>query len=412
MQATEKSPLRWLALAGMVCVLFIMQFSVLITAGIATTIMPEYGLTPAQFGMICNMPFLAGVLFGILTGNLGDRYGIKKMMTIGIVVFILGALWRSMVSTFWPLCIASLVMGYGIAVLNANSTKGIRLWFTGNSMGVAMGVYVCGASIGAGIALKMGPVFSNSAAAFRVCVFLAIIALVAWLLLYRTHPNELGEKEAVSMTQFKSIMTNKNVWLVSIMIFFIFASSTTEQTYVNAALSELGGGDVGTASSIALVSTIAVAIGSIVMPAIIAHFQRFRPVMIGVCVINAVIIVLVYILPFGAATFGLFIIQGAFLGAMLSMGKTVPALLPGIDPANLGAVGGLQSTLQNVGAWIVAGYIIAPICQSCFSANLYMAIYVGAAICSVLAGLTIAFLPHDMPTSITRKLEMDAQAKK
>ena len=95
MEANKLMPQRWLALLAMVIVLFIMQFACLITAGVAVIIMPALGLSPAQFGMLCNMPFLAGVLFGIITGNLGDKFGIKKMMTVGIIVFAIGAFWRA-----------------------------------------------------------------------------------------------------------------------------------------------------------------------------------------------------------------------------------------------------------------------------------------------------------------------------
>ncbi len=411
MEQNKMLPQRWLALVGMVTVLFILQFSILITAGAAVTVMTEYGFTPAQFGILCNMPFLAGVLFGILTGNLGDRYGIKKMMTIGLVVFVAGAFLRAFAVSFLPLCVASLIMGYGMAVLNANSTKAIRLWFPGESMGPAMGVYVCGASIGAGIALKIGATFATSHGAFMLCGWLSIVALVVWTVLFPSHPNENAGKNVVGKGQFMMVMKDKNVWIISVLVFFIFACSTTEQTYVNAALSELGGGDMATASSIALVSTIAVAIGSITMPLVFARFKKFRPVMAAVCVLNGLVIVLIYVLPFGAATFGLFILQGAFLGAMLSMSKTAPALMPGIDPANLGAVGGVQSTLQNIGCWVVAGYMIAPICQAFFPSTVYRAIYVGAAICSVLAAVTVMFLP-ELPTSVAAKIKQEMESGK
>ena len=96
-------------------------------------------------------------------------------------------------------------------------------------------------------------------------------------------------------------------------------------------------------------------------------------------------------------------IYGLGMGGVLAMGKAVPALLPDVDPRNLGAVGGLHSTLQNIGAWCIAGYIIAPICQSSFSANLYPAIYVGSAICILLGAVCTLMLPKDLPTSVGGK---------
>lgn len=401
MELTGKDPKRWLSLIAMIVVLFIMQFSCLITAGVATMIMPELGLSPAQFGMLCNMPFLAGVLFGILTGNLGDRYGIKKMMTIGIIIFAIGAFWRAFSHDFIMLMISSLCMGFGVAVLNANSTKGIRLWFEGPSMAPAMGLYVCGASVGAGIAISVGPYFATFSDAFMLCGWLGVAAVAVWILLYRTHPSEkdASQSERVGMSAFKSILKNKYVWIVSFMIFFVFGCSTTFQTYISAAFAIKTANDMAAVSVLSMISAVAVAVGSIFMPMLITRFKRFRPVMAVIFLCTAVTAALCYLLPFGVWTYVFMAIFGIFLGTCLAMGKAVPALLPGINVANLGAVGGLHSALQNVGAWCIAGYIIAPICQSFFAQALYPAIYIGAAICAILGAITVLLLPRDLPTA-------------
>lgn len=401
-------PQRWLILAVLFIVVSILQFAVIITPGIATIFMPEYGFTPAQFGIVCNMPFLAGVLFGIPCGSLGDRYGTKRVMLIGLLIFVAGAFWRVFAADFMSLCISSLVMGFALATLNSNSTKVIRLWFPGKAMGSAMGVYVCGASLGAGVALKIGPSFANSAAAFMACVYAAIATLVLWLLLFRNHPDGERSEEESSLQQMKIVMKDKNVWLISVMIFFIFGCSTTAQTYMNAGLAEYGSGNIGLASTISATSAVFVAIGSICMPAIFARFTKLRPVMLLLCIAQFIVLCLLFILPFGTPTLILMFFMGIFLGGMLAMGKAIPALLPNINPKNLGAVGGIQSTLQNIGAWFVAGYIIAPICQAVCPGNLYFGIYVGCGICALLAGLTVMMLP-EMPTSVDAKMKLDME---
>jgi len=401
-------PRRWLILVVLFIVVGILQFAVILTPGIATIIIPEYSFTAAQFGIVCNMPFLAGVLFGIPCGSLGDRYGTKKLMILGLLVFIAGAFWRAFSTSFMTLCISGLVMGFALATLNSNSTKILRLWFPGRAMGSAMGLYVCGASLGAGAALKIGPVFANSTAAFMVCGYAAVVALVVWVLLFRTHPDGEKSKEGPLLPQMKVVMKDKNVWLISIMILFIFGCSTTGQTYMNAGLAEYASGNISAASSLSAVSTIFVAIGSIFMPLIFAKFKKLRPVMFIFCLALCAILCLVFILPFGVPTLVLFLFMGLFLGGILAMAKTIPALLPNIDPRNLGAVGGIQSTFQNLGAWIVAGYIIAPICQAVIPGNLYFGIYIGCGICSLLAGLTVLLLP-EMPTSVDAKIKLERE---
>ena len=401
-------PKRWSILAILFIVVSILQFAVIITPGIATIIMPEYGFTPAQFGIVCNMPFLAGVLFGIPCGSLGDRYGTKKLMIIGLIIFVAGAYWRAYATTFMSLCISSLVMGFALATLNSNSTKIIRLWFPGRAMGSAMGVYVCGAALGAGLALKIGPSFGDSAAAFMACGYAAVASFLIWSFFYRSHPDGERSEESSIVQQMKVVMKDKNVWLISVMIFFIFGCSTTAQTYMNAALSEYGSGNIAMASSIAASSAVFVAIGSVFMPAFFARFKRLRPVMLLFCIAQCLVLCLIFIVPFGIPTLILFFFMGLFLGGMLSMGKTIPALLPNINPKNLGAVGGIQSTFQNIGAWVVAGYIIAPICQVVCPGSLYFGIYIGCGICALLAGLTVLLLP-EMPASIDAKIRQEIE---
>lgn len=415
--ATELLPQRWLCLVAMIVAIFFMQFSLIIMPGIAPHIIPEMGLDPALFGMLANMPYLAGVLFGVLMGNVGDKVGIKKIMTISIVVFVIGAFWRWMsVGSYPMLMVSSLVMGFGLAVLNANSTKGIRLWFPGKAMGPAMGLYIAGASLGAGVALMVGPILGTSSSLLLAGVF-SVITLVIWVACYKTHPAEDSDASGVAKGTFSQVIKNKDVWIVSFLIFFVFGNSTTFQTYMTEGLNQaaMAGGNMDALAligTISLVSTIFVAISSVAAPAIIARFENLRPVMIAICIFEAICTVMTLVVPFGPLTWVFIILAALGLGAMLAMGKTVPALLPGIDPRNLGAVGGLQSTLQNLGGWVIAGYIIAPIAQSVygpvqvtemgpvFGLPTYTAIYVGAAICSILVAVCYLLLSKNVKTHI------------
>ena len=69
-------------MAVLFVVLSILQHPVIITH--CYCFIPEYGFTPAQFGIVCNMPFLTGVLFGIPVA-LCDRYGTRKVMLVGLL---------------------------------------------------------------------------------------------------------------------------------------------------------------------------------------------------------------------------------------------------------------------------------------------------------------------------------------
>lgn len=422
--AIKLLPQRWGCFAAMIIAIFFMQFSVIIMPGIANTIIPEMEMTPSQFGALSNMPYFCGVLLSLVAGTLGDKMGLRKLMIIALSVFVIGAFWRWLaVGSYIMMMISSVVMGFGLVVLSANSTKAIRLWFPNNTMGSIMGMYIAGASIGAGVALQVGPILGTDSSLLTAAL-LATASLVAWIALYRDHPDEItarkraNAKSVSGKAVLATVAKNKQVWLMSFAIFFIFGNSSTFQTFFNAALLQSAHAsnvyDADTlVGTIGLASTVVVMVSCIIMPSIIAKFNRLKPVMLVVCVVEAIGTVLTIAVPFGILTWVFMIITGICLGGMLAMTKTVTALLPGVDPHNLGAVGGLQSTLQNLGGWLIAGYIIAPIAQNAtspisytatgsavYGMDTYIGIYLGAAVCSLLGALCYMFLSSKVKTHL------------
>ena len=77
--------------------------------------------------MIMSIPYFSGVLLCIAGGVLADRIGLNKVFAVAFTVAALGALGRCFAVDFWTLFAASFVMGTGVAALNANSAKLLRL---------------------------------------------------------------------------------------------------------------------------------------------------------------------------------------------------------------------------------------------------------------------------------------------
>ncbi len=109
--------------------------------------------------------------------------------------------------------------------------------------------------------------------------------------------------------------------------------------------------------------------------------------------------VLIFLLPYSVLTWIIVGLQGVFMGVILPLGKTLPALIPGVNPEHLGAVGGIQSSFQNLGAWILPAYIIAPI-ATIVAGGAPLALMTGGAIAVALAGIFVLFLPNNTPTTV------------
>lgn len=391
---------RWVILIMAFLVHCGLQIAILITMGMGHLMMgPAVGLTVTEFSMIATMPYLTGFLFGIVGGAWADRKSIRTVMIFGLAIASVGAVMRAFSMVFPVQLIASFFLGFSLAALNANSAKLFRLWFPGRWTSIAMGIYILGATAGGGaIAMKVGPILSDPQTGFMIGAVCTVVCLVLWIVFGRTYPG--GECEATEpMTKYLGIvLKNKYVWIISFVMFAAFGASIIENNFLTAGMVEFTGSpDI--AGSISAVNMIAVGVGGVVMPIFLGYVKRLKPIFFAAAMCMAATDVLVFLVPFGPFTWFLVAIQGVFMGVILPLGKTLPALIPGVNPEHLGAVGGIQSSFQNLGAWVLPAYVVAPIATQVAGGS-PLALMIGGGIVVALAGIFILFLPNNTPASV------------
>lgn len=401
---------RWVILILAFLVHCGLQVAILITMGMGSLMMgPDVGLSPMQFSMIATMPYLTGFLFGLVGGAWADRKSIRTVMIFGLAIASIGAVIRAFNMSFPVLIISSFMLGFSLAALNANSAKLFRLWFPGKMTSVAMGIYILGATAGGGaIAMQVGPILESPTTGFFIGAVTTVACLVLWILLGRTHPDGETPENAEPMTKYLGVvMKNKYVWVISFVMFFAFGASILENTFLTAGMVEYTG-DPMTAGTISLVNMVAVGIGGVVMPILLANLKQLKPVFFAAAMCMAITDALMFWIPFGPATWAMVALQGVFMGIILPMGKTLPALIPGVKPEHMGAVGGVQASFQNLGAWILPAYIITPIATAVAGGS-YFALMCGGAVIVALSGILILFLPNSVGTSVKTGAEEAAE---
>lgn len=417
-------PRRWAILAALFLCLVTLQFSFIVPGGAALAVMMRYGIDGTLFSMIMSVPYFAGIVFGIFLGTLADRVGVSKVMVVSYIIALIGVVWRAMSGTSFIMCfLASLVMGVATAALNANSAKVIRAWFPGKSANTAFGIYVCGASLGAAIALQVGarltandvmfdpttmaPIgLAEGASGVQTCWWISaalfIVSIVCWFLLYREHPDGIAVEEPI-MQHMGHALRSKSVWGISLFAFVFMGATVIGTSFMVSAIQTVYGADAATAANISTVNTVVVCIGCIVLPAVVARFKRSRPIFWVMLIGSGLFYMLALQVPYlgGAGPAIMFALGGIFFAPMMGMVKTLPALLPDIEPKYLGAVGGFQSVLQNAGMFLVSSYIIAPICGMMYPAvngvspaPYYQALFIGLFICCALSGVIMYLFPN------------------
>ncbi len=392
MQEEKLYPRRWGILAALFLALLFLQITFIIPGGAALAVMTQYQISPVLFGMVMSVPYLSGILFGVFSGTLADRIGVRRVILVGYALALIGVIWRALSGdSFIMLFLSSFVMGFATAVLNANSAKIIRRWFPGKSTNVAMGVYVAAASLGAGIALNVG---ARSSVEF--CWWLSVgciaAAIVFWFLLYREHPEgDLKVKENIK-EHLGVVLKNKHVWGISAFAFLFMGLTVVGTSYMVAGLTTLGGPEAaGDAANISTMNTLVVCVSSIFLPALIARFSRLRLPLTVLLIGSGIFYGISLFIPFGPLTYLVFIFAGIFLGPIMAMVKAMPALLPSVKQEHLGAVGGVQSMFQNFGMFLVSSYIAAPIAAMIdptstllFYQALFAIFAIGCVICVIL----------------------------
>lgn len=93
----------------------------------------------------------------LITGRLGDRYGMKLLFQIGLVVFTLASLWCGLSTSIGMLIVARVVQGLGAAMINPQTMAIITRIFPAQRRGQAMAVW--GAT--AGVAMLVGPLLGG-----------------------------------------------------------------------------------------------------------------------------------------------------------------------------------------------------------------------------------------------------------
>ena len=148
---------RWVGL-----VFISMAISLVIIDGtIVNTIFPsiinDLGLTSTEVQWVQESYVLVFASLLLVWGSLADRFGRKRLLSIGIIVFILASVWAGVADTPSALILARVIQGIGGAMVLPTTLSLLNATFQGKERGIAFAVW--GATIGGMVAV--GPVLGG-----------------------------------------------------------------------------------------------------------------------------------------------------------------------------------------------------------------------------------------------------------
>lgn len=168
----------WVILAVCFVDLFI-SYSIRLGYGV---VLPEMirslGLNRTQGGAIFNFFLVAYVCLTPFTGNLTDRFGARRVITLFCILLGTGTLLMGTVESFWSASIFFALTGAGSSAMWTSVLTVVQRWFGKRRRGMALGIISTGYGLGFATTGWLFPVLVSSFS-WRFCWYV----LGAWALI-------------------------------------------------------------------------------------------------------------------------------------------------------------------------------------------------------------------------------------
>src|ERR1700738_4523452 len=133
---------RWNVLLLLFVVRVSMAFQFQSVASISPTLMHEYGVGLGDIGLLISLYLAPGLAFAIPGGEIGRRFGDKRIVLFGLTLMVGGGLAMAFAPTWHWQIAGRIVAGIGGVVLNVLMSKMGTDWFEGKEIATAMAIFV------------------------------------------------------------------------------------------------------------------------------------------------------------------------------------------------------------------------------------------------------------------------------
>ncbi len=183
---------RWIMLA----VLFLARTAVALqfqTVGsVRPFLMDALAIDFAALGILIGLYMLPGVVIALPSGMLGQRFGAKRIVLVGLALMAVGGAVTGGSSSFSGAVAGRLTAGLGAVFLNVLVAKMVTDWFAGREIVTAMAISIASWPFGLAVGLVLfGPlaVTMGWSAIMFLGALSALAALALVALIYRDPPD-------------------------------------------------------------------------------------------------------------------------------------------------------------------------------------------------------------------------------
>ena len=428
MTSQPTSHVRWF-LVFLLFVLSAVAFLDRVNLSIAgAKISEEFAISNVRLGLVFSAFLFGYALFQTPAGWLADRFGPRRMLTLGVLwwgVFtgLTAAVSHNIGRIVLVLVVIRFLLGAGEAIVYPASNQFVARWVPSNERGVANGIIFAGVGIGAGITpplISFVMLRYGWRASFLMSALIGLVAAAVWFLAARDtpeahpsiSPNELTHiqngipKPAASksgLLSWSTILASLNVWILSLAYFCFGYVAWIFFSWFYLYLARVRGLDLKTSALYATLPFLAMAVCSPFGGAISDTVTKRWGSRFGRCSIAVLGFTLTAtFLVFGSAAHDTrvasFVLAGG-AGSLYLSQSSFWAVSADLGGKSSGSLSGFMNMANQIGGMITVS--LTPLLADRFGWN--MGFYVAAAI----AGLgAIAWLLVDPGLSLTLRREI------
>lgn len=125
---------RWNVLIVLFIVRLSMAFQFQSVASLSPALIKAYGVGLTDIGLLISLYLAPGIAFALPGGEIGRRFGDKRVVLFGLVLMIAGGLLMALAPTWHWQIVGRIGAGIGGVVLNVLMSKMVTDWFAGNQI--------------------------------------------------------------------------------------------------------------------------------------------------------------------------------------------------------------------------------------------------------------------------------------
>ncbi len=313
------------------------------------------GSTPALIGMAIGVYGISQAILQIPFGLMSDRFGRKKIIIIGLILFLIGSVVAALSSSIYGVLLGRAIQGSGaiaapIMALVADLTQEVHRTKAMALIGLSIGVSF-------GVAITAGPVIAGFIGVHGIFWLIAGLSLIAiWVVRYQVpdpKQSKVHRDAELVPGQFFNILKNKELLRLNYGIFILHAILTASFVVVPLLMRDT---DLLPAEHWKVYLPVFVISMAAIIPFIILaeKKRKMKPVFIGA--IAALVLADLGLMQFNASLPAIIGFLWLFFTGFNLLEATLPSLISKTAPGDLrGTAMGVYSTSQFLGAGIGGG---------------------------------------------------------